>query len=212
MVWAGLDFALLAAGAILIAFSIVWRAPDLLRDLIVNPMFLDAGMALGILFEISFLVSLFAITQRKPLVSGFKALNWTLIANSVAIIVVGSIVWFRTLTPINSNHQIWLAQTPAVQQQIQDKLHCCGYMFGNDTASIGGAFCVDETFANNQTGCVSPLASFSDYTLNNTFTTIYGFMAITLSLFLASLCQINKRLEDDRFRRIDEKRGHRGFV
>lgn len=61
---------------------------------------------------------------------------------------------------------------------------------------------------------------------------IYGFMAITVCLMLASVCVINKvrratlpfrpssshlviavqRKEDERFRKIDAKRGGKGFV
>lgn len=71
-------------------------------------------------------------------------------------------------------------------------------------------------------------------TLNNIFSTIYGYMAIVILLFLASICVIYKvcaltgssyirfsstlismfvqRHEEQRFRKIDEKRGGRGFV
>jgi hypothetical protein len=37
-------------------------------------------------------------------------------------------------------------------------------------------------------------------------------MAIVLSLFLASMCVIKRRQEEERFKRIDSKRGGRGFV
>jgi len=211
-VWAGLDFALLTAGAILIAFSFIWRAPDLVRDLVISKMDLSAGLILGIMLEISFVVSLFGITQRKSLTSGLKALNWTLVVNSVAIITIGSIVWFYTLTERADFSVVWNAQATTVQTQLQDMFKCCGYFNGTDHAVVGGTFCGDATFAANSTGCVGPLTASADYTLNNIFTTIYGFEAITLALFLSSLCLINKRLEDERFRRIDEKRGHRGFV
>jgi len=210
-VWAALDFALLAAGIILTAFSIVWRAPDLVRDLTISHMDLNAGLALGIMLEISFLVSLFAITQRKPLTTGLKALNWTLVADSIAIVIIGSIVWFYTLGERANYQVVWLEQTSSIQEQLQDKFSCCGYFNGTNIA-LGGAFCTNNATASIQPGCVTAITGAADYTLNNIFTTIYGFMAITLSLFLASLCHINQRLEEDRFRRIDEKRGGRGFV
>ena len=53
-------------------------------------------------------------------------------------------------------------------------------------------FCSDPIFAANQTGCVGPLTEKSDYTLNNVFTTIYGFDAIVASLFIATICVINE--------------------
>ncbi|CDO69021.1 hypothetical protein BN946_scf184834.g28 [Trametes cinnabarina] len=41
---------------------------------------------------------------------------------------------------------------------------------------------------------------------------IYGFMAIIVALFLASMCVIKRREEEERFKKIDAKRGGRGFV
>jgi len=210
-VWAGLDFALLAAGAILITFSFIWRAPDLVRDLTISSMDLTAGLVLGAMLEVSFAISIFAITQRNPLTSGFKILNWTLVVNSVAIIIVGSIVWFYTLKERANYQTVFIAQSTSVQEQLQDMFSCCGY-FNATNIAVGGSFCADATTAASQPGCVDKITASADYTLNNIFTTIYGFMTITLSLFLASVCHINGRKEDERFRCIDEKRGHGGFV
>jgi len=210
-IWAGLDLCLMASGIICIAFSFFWRAPNFVRDLTISHMDLNAGLGLGIMLEIAFFISLFAITQRKPLTSGFRALIWALVADSIAIIVVGSIVWFYTLEERAEYQEVWLQQATSIQIQLQDKFSCCGYFNGTNIA-IGGNFCSDGVAASSRPGCVDAITGAADYTLNNIFTTIYGFMAVTLSLFLASVCQINKRLEEERFRRIDEKRGGRGFV
>lgn len=60
-------------------------------------------------------------------------------------------------------------------------------------------FCSDPTVANRfnfsapeMFACVSHINSFTDFTLNNIFTTIYGYMAIVITLFLASLCIIHQ--------------------
>lgn len=78
--------------------------------------------------------------------------------------------------------------------------------------------------------CVKPITGFADVTLNGIFScvprlpfsishaevecirTVYGFMAIVIGLFLASLCVIKKREEEERFKKIDAKRGGSGFV
>lgn len=39
---------------------------------------------------------------------------------------------------------------------------------------------------------------------------IYGFTAIQICLFLVSVCLIISRREQERFRRVDEKKGVRG--
>jgi hypothetical protein len=110
---------------------------------------------------------------------------------------------------------------------------CCGY-FGNDTLAFGG-FCTDATFAslNTTTPCVGPITAATDYTLNNIFSSVYGFGAVVTALFVASLCVINmvracrpparharrtltrgalQRVEEERFKKIDAKRGGRGFA
>jgi len=211
-VWAGLDFALLVAGVISIAFSIIWRNSNLLMNFILFEINLTAGLILGLMLEISFFISLFAITQRKPLTTGLKVLNWSLVLDSVAILIVGYIIWFYSLREPANYQRVWLKQTTQTQIALQDEFQCCGFANATNIA-VGGSFCgTDNATASAQIGCSTYLVPLADYTLNNIFTSVYGFMAVTLSLILASLCHINKRIEEDRFRRIDEKRGGKGFV
>jgi len=211
-VWAGLDVVLLAAGIISIVFSVVWRNSSLLMDFVLFDINLTAGTVLGVMFLLSFLISLFAITQRKPLTSGLKLFNWVLVLDSFAVLTIGSILWYYSLREPTNYQKVWLQQSSNVQIALQDQFHCCGYLNATNIA-FGGSFCgTDNATASAHIGCSSILVSKADYTLNNMFTSIYGFMAITLSLILASLCHINKRIEEDRFRRIDEKRGGKGFV
>ncbi|KAG9097719.1 phospholipid scramblase 1 [Ceratobasidium sp. 370] len=210
-VWAGLDFILLLAGGISIAFSIIWRAPDLLRDLVISTTDLNAGLGLGIMFAITFVISIAAILTPKATTGGLKALNWTLIADSAATIIIGSIVWFFTLQERKNFSEVWGQQSTETLGRIQERFQCCGYYNGTDRA-IGTGVCASQTFALNSTGCVGPVTDFADYTLNNIFTSVYGFQAIIIALFLATTCIINKRVEEERFRKIDAKRGGRGFV
>jgi len=211
-VWAGLDFALFAAGIISIVFSIVWKHSSLIMNFTLFEMNLAVGTVLGVMFEVSVLVSLFAITQRKPLTSGLKALNWTLVLDSIAVLVVGSILWFYSLRQPTNYLRVWEAQPDSILFQLQDKYSCCGWNNGTNIA-LGGSFCgTDNSTAATKIGCETLVTHDTDYALNNIFTSIYGFMAISLSFMLITVCQINKRVEEDRFRRIDEKRGGRGFV
>lgn len=73
------------------------------------------------MFEVSVLVSLFAITQRKPLTSGLKALNWTLVLDSIAVLVVGSILWYYSLRQPTNYLRVWEAQPDSILFQLQDK-------------------------------------------------------------------------------------------
>jgi len=217
-VWAVLDFLLLAAGAVTIALSLVWRAPNLLLNMVLSPADLTAGTVLGVALLVTFALSIGAIVQKNHVTIGLVILNYVLLIDAIGIVIIGTFVWFFTLKERANFHELWLATTPQTRLHLQDQLKCCGYFAGNDSVEIGGTFCstqdvVDALPSNITTNfCVTPITNFADMTLNNVFTTVYGFMAVILCLLLASLCVIKKRQEDERFKKIDAKRGGRGFV
>jgi hypothetical protein len=216
-IWAGLDFLLLAAGVISIALSIVWRAPNILLNMVISNIDLTAGMVLGIALIVTFFVSIGGIVQRNHITLGLVVLNYALIIDSLILGVIGSGVWFFTLQLRANLQPVWAQSPPNVRLALQDQFQCCGYFLGNDTAEIGG-YCQSLEFISGlnesvpENFCVTPITDFANMTLNNIFTTVYGFMAIILCLLLATLCVIKKRQEDERFKKIDAKRGGRGFV
>ncbi|EIN07704.1 tetraspanin Pls1 family [Punctularia strigosozonata HHB-11173 SS5] len=215
--FAFLDFCLLVAGVISIVFSIVWGQSNLMLNLVFSKADLTAGLVLGSFLLFTFVFSVGAIIQKNHVTIGLVILNWILIGDAIVVGVIGSFIWFFTLRERANFHKIFSEQPDATKIKIQDHLKCCGYFNSTDLAVVGGNFCANETFVtvtNNATGnfCVGPITAFADVSLNNTFSTIYGFMAIVIGLFLASLCVIKKRDEEERFKRIDAKRGGRGFV
>ncbi|KAI0797737.1 tetraspanin [Abortiporus biennis] len=218
--WAFVDAWLLAAGILSLVMSLVWRAPNLMMNIVLSQAELTAGTVLGIILLVTFVISIFAIVQRNHVTFPLVFLNWTLILDAIAIIVVGTYIWFQTLQERNNYFKVWLSLSPDIRVQVQDKFQCCGYFTSNDSVTFAGNFCTNQTFADslvdpNNTDahrCVAPITSFADMTLNNIFSTVYGFMAIVIMLFLLSICVINKRYEEERFRRIDQKRGGKGFV
>jgi len=216
--WAFIDFLLLGASGMSIALSIVWRAPSILMNMAISSEFLTAGMVLGIMLGITFFVSLGAVVQRNHVTIGFVILNWFLIVDAIAVVVVGSMIWFFSLRQREEFQKKWTALSDNDKTTLQDEFSCCGYFSVNDSVNAG-TFCNSTTIQNlslnpNVTTnfCVTKITAFTDYALENTFTTIYGFMAIVLSLLVCSLCVIKKRQEEERFKRIDAKRGGRGFV
>jgi len=217
-VWVALDVLLLAAGAVAVALSIVWRAPNTLMNMVLSSADLTAGTVLGVALLVTFAISIGAIIQRNHVTIGLVILNYALLLDALGILVIGTFVWMFTLKERDNFHKLWLEATPASRIALQDQFKCCGYFDGSDSAEIGGSFCQSQQFISNLAAnvtnnfCVSPITNFADVTLNNIFTTVYGFMAIVLCLLLASLCVIKKRQEDERFKKIDAKRGGRGFV
>ncbi|OSD02810.1 tetraspanin [Trametes coccinea BRFM310] len=214
--FAFVDFCLLVAGVILIVFSELWRMPNLLLNFTLSNEMLTGGLVLGIFFLLTFVLSVGAVVQKNHVTMGFVLLNWMLIADAIVDVVVGSYIWFFTLGERAHYFGVYSALPRDTIIEIQDKFQCCGYFTPNDTIAIGGSFCKDQATVANLTDdafrCVTPLTAFTDFTLNNIFSTIYGFMAIIVALFLASMCVIKKRQEEERFKKIDAKRGGRGFV
>jgi len=200
---------LLAAGVITLVLSLLWRSSDPLRNLILTSSNLTSGIVLGVMYLATVIVAVAAIIQPVHVTLGLQILNWTLVADSIATIVIGSIIWFFTLKERNNYFNIYAKQSQASIQSIQDSLQCCGYFNATDIL-IQQGFC--QSLTNATQLCVGPITNKADFTLNNVFSTIYGWMAIIIALFLVSMCIIKKRDEQERFRRIDEKRGGRGFV
>lgn len=207
-VYAFSSVAMVAAGAVAVAFSIIWRSPNLLRNLIIAPMDLTLGLVLGIVFIITFVIAIGAIIQPVHVTIGLVVLNWALLLDGIVTLAVGTVVWFSTLKEELNFHKAFSQQSEQNRQAIQDLLKCCGYFHPFDLG-VNASFCANPT---NSTPCVGPITSKADFTLNNIFSSIYGFMAIVIALFLASMCVIKVRQEEERFRKIDEKRGGRGFV
>jgi len=210
-VWGFTSFLMLAAGVIALTISIVWRAPELMRNIVISRQDLLAGTIIGVAFLITFGISILAIIQPNHVIIGLVILNWTLIADAVMVLTVGSFIWFYTLRERNNFHIVMSHQSAQTWQAVQDKFSCCGYFNSTDLGTTAG-FCSNPTTAVNATPCVGPITNYADYTLNNIFSSIYGFMAVTIALFLTTMCVIKRRQEEERFRRIDEKRGGRGFV
>jgi hypothetical protein len=216
-VWGFLDVCLLAAGIVSLVLSLVWRAPNILMNMVLSKADLTAGTVLAIFLLITFAISIGAIVQPNHVIGGLVVLNYALVVDAIVIVVIGSFVWFFTLQERNNFYKLWLAANNETRVHLQDQFKCCGYFNGTDNVAIGGycssqemAATLNETVLSNF--CVTPITEFADMTLNNVFTTVYGFMAIVLCLLLATLCVIKKRQEEERFKKIDAKRGGRGFV
>ncbi|KAH9981477.1 tetraspanin Pls1 family [Lactifluus volemus] len=182
-------------GILSITFSTVWKKNDILLNMTFSVGDLDFGLVMGIALLLTSCLSVGAIVQRNHILSGFVILNWRA-----------------------EFHTLYANLQPSQRVTIQDMFSCCGYFNSTDLIVIGGNFCQNQTFANalNTTVlnnfCVSPITHFADVSLNDAFSTTYGFIAGIIGLFLSSLCVIKVRQEIERFKRIDVKRGGGGFV
>ncbi|ETW85673.1 hypothetical protein HETIRDRAFT_407613 [Heterobasidion irregulare TC 32-1] len=216
--YAFFSFCLLLSSIIAIVFSQVWHKKSLLLNMVFSDADLTAGLVLGIALGVTWLLSVFAIVQRNHVTIGLVALNWCLILDSIAITVVGTFVWFYTLRQRAEFHTVWAGLPESSRITLQDQFSCCGYFNASDLIAIGGNFCTSQEKADQlnttvlKNFCVTPITAYSDVSLNDVFTSVYGFMAVAICLFMTSLCVIKVRQEIERFKRIDSKRGGRGFV
>jgi len=182
-------------------------------NMILDNTYLTLGIVLGALFIATWIMSVGAIIQRNHVTMGLVFLNWSLIIDMAYLLALGTIIWVFTLHELVNFHKAYSEQTPAARIAIQDMFHCCGYFNNTDLVEVGGTFCANSTFVSQSNSlCWSPITSKADSTLDPIFTTIYGFMAIIGSLFLITLCVISERKTEERFKKIDAKRGGQGFV
>jgi len=208
--WAFFDICLLAAGSVTLALSFLWRQPNLLLNLTFSSFDLTTGTVLGIIFLGTFVSSLVLVPIRGT--KSLVLLNWLLLVNALAILAVGTAIWFSTLHERNNYRTVFGMQSDSTKIAIQDKFQCCGYFNANDEVAYGGSFCPNVAAAMTANSfCVTPITMFADATLNDVFSTMYGFMSIVAGLFLANMCVIKRRQEEERFERIDAKSGS-GFV
>ena len=75
---------------------------------------------LGIIFLTTFASSLILIVIRgkRPLV----LLNWLLLANGIAILIIGTYIWFYTLHERDNYHRVFGMQTNTTKIAVQDQV------------------------------------------------------------------------------------------
>jgi hypothetical protein len=81
---------------------------------------LSAGLIMGIALLLTSLLSVGAIVQRNHVLGGLVILNWTLIADAIIVLVVGTILWFYTLRERAEFHTLYSKLQPSQRVTIQD--------------------------------------------------------------------------------------------
>jgi hypothetical protein len=226
--WTLMDILLLGAGGLSVGMSIVWKKPDLIMNTVLTPgmllgavlsIFLQslpsliiclstAGLILGIMLLITFVVSVGAIVQANHVTIGLVILNYCLVVDSIAVLIVGTFIWYPSLQQRAIFHKAWASFTDPERTMLQNKWKCCGYFNASDIAVVGSGsdFCTQTqvTFLNvldlgNDDNahffCVKPYTAASDYTLENTFTyvspRIYFIPAILTLVRSSALCTLS---------------------
>lgn len=93
-----------------------------LELLIANTTTTTAGVVLGVAFLLTWAVSIGAIIQPLHVTLGLVILNWILLVDALAVIVVGTTLWFYTLQERMNYHEVYAAVSAQTRLSIQDKV------------------------------------------------------------------------------------------
>ena len=139
-VWAIFDFLLLAAGAVALSLSLVWRDDNPSMNMVLTSSYLTsmdpakfmlrarltllnlAGTALGIALLFTFGISVGAIVQRNHVTIGLVILNYALLFDASGIVVIGTFIWLLTLQERSAFHHRWFEATPDMRIKLQDQV------------------------------------------------------------------------------------------
>lgn len=130
-------------------------------------------MVLGILYAVTFIISVGAIVQRNHVTIGLVIFNWLLIIDTAFTILFASVFWFRTLEIQVNYEKVWNSASPQTRVTLQDQWNCCGYRNGTNM-EIGGTVCPTFEVANVTIGCMSQFTGEADFLLVETFTCVHS--------------------------------------
>lgn len=82
--------------------------------------YLTAGLIMGVILLVSWLVSIGALLSPTRSTTGFVVLNWAIVIDSIAILVVGTSLWFYTLHIQDNYLAVWEVQSNATKIAVQD--------------------------------------------------------------------------------------------
>ncbi|KAI4229799.1 MAG: hypothetical protein L6R36_000586 [Xanthoria steineri] len=172
-------------------------APNLLlAHAPLNSALFNAGLVF--LTFIASLPGLTFTTQRTWL----KVHSWMVLGCIIVTLVIGLEIWFSTLQTRANLAVMWDAEGPQMQQLLQARWQCCGYM---KTPFHTDSTCPNPLAASAKPDCVGPFSNFANGFLDLVFTAMFGMVALDAILLLSGLVVIKKREEEERYRHIDEK-------
>jgi len=206
------DFLFLAAGGLILAFSLLAAQQEketltidnVATNLLLTICPLTAGVVNAIIVFATFLTSLAALalpTNRTWL----KLQGWLVVVCSFFTLILGLIIWFNTLQTRNNLSTIWVAQSVDVQSLLQEKFNCCGYLNFLAPAFVVDPTCPNSNVASTMAGCVSGFSSYANSYLGLVFTIAFGIVAVDVVVLLCIVMVLKHRAEQQRYKHIDEK-------
>ncbi|KAF2762395.1 hypothetical protein EJ05DRAFT_134 [Pseudovirgaria hyperparasitica] len=208
----GVDLLFVGTGALILGFSLNSesdRRDEPAVDNVAHKILLDqcpltAGIVNAILIIFTFLVTLpafFVPTNRFWL----KLHGWLVVICAIFTLGLGLAIWFETLRTRSKLSTIWSNQAPLVQSLLQERFDCCGYTNSTVPPFLQDNTCQNSLVAAQKGGCVSPFSANANGFLDIIFTALFGMVGLDVLLILC-VAMVNRwRIEQQRYKHIDEK-------
>ncbi|KAH7398937.1 hypothetical protein DE146DRAFT_655958 [Phaeosphaeria sp. MPI-PUGE-AT-0046c] len=218
MVFVGLDFLFAGCGGLLLGFSLIseqsMRNPpttdNVTQNVLLGQCPLTAGVVNAVFIFVTFLLSLPALflpTNRGWL----RAQGWLVVACATFTLGLGLAVWAETLETRRHLSDLWGRETPQIQSLLQQKFDCCGYTNSTTPPFVQDRTCLNPLVAAQKGGCIGKFSSFANSYLDKVFTAAFGIVGIDVMLVLCVAMVLKFRMEQERYRHIDEKNGLGGL-
>jgi hypothetical protein len=218
MVFLGVDLLFAGCGGLILGFSLtsehlMQAAPtvsNVTQNLLLGQCPLTAGVVNAIFVFITFLISLPALflpTNRGWL----RAQGALIIICAIFTLGLGVAIWIETLQTRHNLSLLWGRETPQIQSLLQQKFDCCGYVNATTPPFVQDNTCTNALVAAQKGGCIGPFSSFTNRYLDQIFTAAFGIVGIDFILVLCVAMVLKYRMEQERYRHIDEKNGLGGI-
>ena len=88
---------------------------------------------------------------------------------------------------------------------------CCGYVNATTPPFVQDSTCLNTLVAAQKGGCIGKFSSYANRYLDQIFTAAFGIVGIDFILVLCVAMVLKYRMEQERYRHIDEKNGLGGL-
>ncbi|KAH9875030.1 hypothetical protein J1614_004518 [Plenodomus biglobosus] len=218
MVFVAMDLIFAACGGLLLGFSLVSEqtmrdsptVDNVTQHILLGQCPLTAGVVNAIFVFVTFLLSLPALflpTNRGWL----RTQGWLVVVCGTFTLGLGLAIWVETLQIRRNLSLIWGRETPLIQSLLQQKFDCCGYVNSTTPPFVQDSTCLNTLVAAQKGGCIAKFSSFANRYLDQIFTAAFGIVGVDFVLVLCVAMVLKYRLEQERYRHIDQKNGLGGI-
>lgn len=163
--------------------------------------------------------------------------GWLVVICATFTLGLGLAIWVETLQTRQNLSALWGRESPLIQSLLQQKVRglgmatgwprldvsiarresdktqfdCCGYVNSTTPPFVQDSTCLNTLVAAQKGGCIGKFSSFANKYLDQIFTAAFGIVGVDVILVLCVAMVLKYRMEQERYRHIDEKNGLGGI-